>query len=507
MNSNASQSLIAEYIDLLFDKPIVCLIIICFTLGILCALRSMWQVRFTYLKQLELFKDDKDELPKTLQSLSDESARKDALKSWLKRKNPTFNDENHNVINSLDHSPLYMRVYSLYRALVDENGSRQLPQLHDLRELALQDEMSRISAATLRTIISFLLIVGIFGTLFGVHSVIKSWDLYMINEFKVSDLTPALEPSMFAVAGTVLLMWLQGVYSHFLQRYLLELDQITMEELLPRLQPVSNTQNSSTDIDANIKNIAKSMGEMAAVLDKLGGTIDALKSKVEPYQEYSKRLQELKDKTKATADKLSKEQKKQSKQLSDAEKNLEDYKQDELARQKESAETLRSSLDAASKVREAYKQLTAQSTDSLKQLNGNVEMMQRLAETARNIPSYANNIRKYVEDINKTVEHRGNIDTALSIIDSQKDDMERLSKGAYELAEQAAASLNSANEYLTGMTGIDSKYKDALQENDRKLNTTYEQMKTTAKELKESNNTLFELFAKRKNNITKSSAS
>lgn len=506
MNSNASQSLIAEYIDLLFDKPIVCLIIICFTLGILCALRSMWQVRFIYRKQLELFKK---ELPAKLKATKEEKGRMAALQAWLEQNDPskTFKKNNNGKLDSLNYSPLYMRVYSLYRALADDNGARQLPQLHDLRELALQDEMSRFSAATLRTIISFLLIVGIFGTLFGVHSVIESWDLYKPDGLKVSDLTPALEPSMFAVAGTVLLMWLRGVYSHFLQRYLLELDQITMEELLPRLQPESSTQTSSIGIDANIKNIATSMGKMAAELDKLGGTIDALKSKVEPYQEYSQRLQELKNNTEATATKLSKKQNKQSKQLSDAEAIIKTYQQDELARQKESAETLRSYREAASKVREAYKQLTAQSTDSLKQLNGNVEMMQRLAETARNIPRYANNIRKYVEDIDKTVEHRGNIDEAWVIIDRQRITMESLSNEAYELAKQADASLNSANEYLSGMTGIDSKYNDALRANDRKLNTTYEQMKTTAKDLKKSNDELFEVFKNRKNDITKSSAS
>lgn len=163
---------------------------------------------------------------------------------------------------------LDMRLQSLFRGLADDNGARQLPKLHDLHEMTLQDELGKWSPTVMQTIISVLLIVGIFGTLSGVHDAI----LHNKNSQNgdLSLFARALLPSMVAVGCTVVLMWLRGFYLSQLNAFLRTLDTLTMAELIPRMQP-QNSMNKG----------ALSMNQSATVFDekikKLQGTLEALR--------------------------------------------------------------------------------------------------------------------------------------------------------------------------------------------------------------------------------------
>ena len=494
----------ANLITWLFDNLIVVFIALCFTVGLLCSLCSMWRIR-TYKKQLAAFKADQSVKLKNTHS---EDARIDVLLEWLTTHASAPHDTSQNTgeLNSHAYSPLYMRVYSLYRALLDDNGSRQLPQLHDLRELALQDEMSRFSVATLRTIIAFLLIVGIFGTLYGIHDVIEGLKSSYLGDLKIEKLRPALEPSMCAVACTVLLMWMRGFFSYFLQRYLLDLDQITMEELLPRLQPESRTQESHKNFDTHIEGFSESMGKMSSELQSLKQSIHTLKEQVAPYHEFSKRLRLVVDKTTGTAERISESQKEQLMDFAMTKTYIDAGKED-LVRMSAMVDTLHQYTEAAADARSAYEQLTDVSSRSMNLLTTNMQLMSNMAHTALQLPTYVNDIRKYVDDIDKTIQLRINIDTALQAITTQLDSMQQLSTTSYTTVQEAQACLNTAIGHLTEIANINTQYNSSLEKGIEMFNTAYEEVKQDVENLDQANSYLLNVFTMRKKIITSSSKS
>lgn len=487
------------------------IIYICFGTGILCALWSICRICLSFSKELKKF-----ELAEKLAEAKQEETRKTYLRQWLNthgtKKNNSADPKNEGKDkeppppDSHKHSPLYMRVYSLYRALVDDNGARQLPQLHDLRELAMQDEMSRIPVATLRTIISFLLIVGIFGTLYGVHSVIDQWGGNILA-IEVKDLTPALKPSMFAVSFTVLLMWLRGVYSYFLQSYLLKLDQMTMEKLLPRLQPESQTQGSHRTIDANIKSFADNIEEIAKQLSSLKNTLSKLKDKVAPYRAASKSLKQVVEQAKGSASELKRYQLAQNNALKQTEDVIAAAEKERLASLKTNADTIHRYKEAADRTRNSYAQLTDISSRSLAKLRENMQLMSRMAETAHRLPTYAEDIRKYIADLDKTVTLQGNIDVALNSISKHREEMKQMAAEAYKTAQETEQNITVVSGHIVAISGIESQYLNDLQTYEQKLTTTHAKLKEKADHLKEANESLFDALTKRKNTITTTSQS
>lgn len=102
--------------------------------------------------------------------------------------------------------------------------------LQDARELTLQSELSRPCSAAMNTIVAFLLILGILGTLAGVHQVIQDG----IQD--IGRLEPALRPSQWAVGGTCLLLLLRGIYLLCVNRYVTRLDSVSMTSIHPPKQ-------------------------------------------------------------------------------------------------------------------------------------------------------------------------------------------------------------------------------------------------------------------------------
>lgn len=135
----------------------------------------------------------------------------------------------------LDTAPRHL--YNRLRALGVESKPKkstdigEVSGLQDLHELTLQSELSRTCSSGMNTIISFLLILGILGTLTGVHCVIRT------GVKDVSALAPALEPSQWAVGFTVILLMLRGMYLRMVDRYIYRLDKLTMDCLRPALSP------------------------------------------------------------------------------------------------------------------------------------------------------------------------------------------------------------------------------------------------------------------------------
>lgn len=128
-------------------------------------------------------------------------------------------------------------------ALTSASGGK-LPDMSALHEITLQRELGRWDSAGMNTIVSFLLILGILGTLTGVHSVLVK-DVRM--GLDIEKLAPALLPSAIAVGGTVLLIIMRARYSMRVSKYIAALDAFCIKEIIPKLtEDIQHKKDTTT---------------------------------------------------------------------------------------------------------------------------------------------------------------------------------------------------------------------------------------------------------------------
>lgn len=124
-----------------------------------------------------------------------------------------------------------------WRESTDKDKLPILPSLKDLHELALYRETHRNSSTALITSISVLLIAGICGTMLNVHAALEKNPKVVALEKKTDNvlgrLANALEPARRAVSFTIILLFLKGVYSAWVTRYIADLDAYTIKKLMP----------------------------------------------------------------------------------------------------------------------------------------------------------------------------------------------------------------------------------------------------------------------------------
>lgn len=313
-------------------------------------------------------------------------------------------------------SHLKLRLQSLYRALADENGSRELPSLGDLHQLTLRDELSRYAPSWLSTIVSFLLIAGILGTLCGIHSAVEN-NATFTGGLDLKSLTPALEPSMLAVFCTVVLMWLRGIYIAVLNRFLHAFDELTMTELIPSLQPQININIEAADEGRGERNnfgalreaaeqmerLAKELGdsigkqrEIANHISALGKTIKKLKKKLGNTDAWKKVLEE--------DDRCFKET------------------QQQLNKMSSYGLALNKKIDgltfAMSGLREEFSSLTEVSLSTAERLKTDAVFVEELAQKSTGLATYVASLRQCDEKL-------GEITAYADLIDRLADDMEQ----------------------------------------------------------------------------------
>ncbi len=146
------------------------------------------------------------------------------------------------------------RLIVILRSVQKENAVRKLPTFTSLRALSLQQAYAQ-HAPWLRTIISFLLVLGIVGTLVGVHEALETVDLHD-EKTEVGELmrhvSHALWPGMLATFFSVVLMLCRGWYRYRFNRFMKSLDNMTMALFLPSLQIQSH---EGVTIDRLVKEI------------------------------------------------------------------------------------------------------------------------------------------------------------------------------------------------------------------------------------------------------------
>lgn len=106
-----------------------------------------------------------------------------------------------------------------------------VPSLSAMREISLRSELGRSGAAFVGVVVSVLLILGIFATLMGVHSVLKSGS----HSIEFANLATALLPSAIAVALTVALIILRAFYMRAVGALIARIDAACIAMIVPTL--------------------------------------------------------------------------------------------------------------------------------------------------------------------------------------------------------------------------------------------------------------------------------
>lgn len=141
-----------------------------------------------------------------------------------------------------------------------------LPSLNNLRVLAAAAEMSRQPAWILKSIAATLLIVGIMGTLYGVHQALPVEAGVRIDMLQVR---AALLPSAIAVGGTILFTLLRGWYLRDVAEHLGRLDRHTLRFYFPMFR------TGSLD-ESRYQELGKYVADLNSSLDDISRTVDAL---------------------------------------------------------------------------------------------------------------------------------------------------------------------------------------------------------------------------------------
>lgn len=110
-----------------------------------------------------------------------------------------------------------------------------VPSLSAMREISLRSELGRSGAAFVGVVVSILLILGIFATLMGVHSVLNVNKEIVNKEIEFSDLATALLPSAIAVALTVALILLRAFYMRAVESLIARIDTACIAMFVPML--------------------------------------------------------------------------------------------------------------------------------------------------------------------------------------------------------------------------------------------------------------------------------
>lgn len=150
------------------------------------------------------------------------------------------------------------RWAAMLKAVKAENAVRKVPSFTSLRAINLQQSYAS-HAVWLRIVMPMLLVLGIFGTLAGVHSALgmpvqQDHEQQLLMEC----VSEALLPGILATCCTILLMVCRGVYRMKFNRIMRELDNMTLCVFLPSLQIQSH-------LGATIDEFCSQIGKLASL--------------------------------------------------------------------------------------------------------------------------------------------------------------------------------------------------------------------------------------------------
>ena len=174
------------------------------------------------------------------------------------------------TLHFLKSDHLLNRIKALKAALGDRNpemGERaEFPALSDLHAITQYREQSHRDVSSMHMIISILLILGILGTLTGIHEIVEN------EHIALSALREALLPSMYAVFFTVILIIARSLlYSRVFNLYTAELDEYTLSVILPVFRAKNMGGNIIEDHQRWVEDLSKSLDEVGEWVNTLRG--------------------------------------------------------------------------------------------------------------------------------------------------------------------------------------------------------------------------------------------
>lgn len=321
-----------------------------------------------------------------------------------------------------DGDPLDARCHILEEVLADANGACRIPELHDLSEYTIQREFAALPPSLLRIIVSFLLIVGIFGTLVGVEGIIRD------DGIDITTLPRVLQPSMFAVGGTVLLLWARGFYDYAFRKYLKYLNSFTMEKLLPALPRhfsgianeggLGQLQAQNRDFQSEMSKFKESVRALESVCVKLNQEKELLSGKIEKLGAVATGIT-------AMTTRLG-----ENEQL---QREISEQHREPLAQIPEMVEDVGAKLSML----EQLKEVTEHIAKVFPQLAGNVEgageYVKDVMDVAKEISAFTGEMHGYSEMLRQMCEMRENIVTASESLEKQ---IEVLTESDQSISEQ-----------------------------------------------------------------------
>lgn len=352
------------------------------------------------------------------------------------------------------HLHLAKRVDTMLLSLEnDPTKAKELPELHDLHELTLQDELGYTGSATLRTVISFLLILGILGTLTGVHGVVSdsSSEVDLISR-----MAGALLPSMVAVGSTVVLMLLRGVYSAKVDAFLEQLDFYTMTVLSPRLQPASDTQRSKNEITKAINQFSEDGIKVKAASDELKENTGRLAEQLKEFSAEMSRIEKLVQEAESLELNVLSGVQGDDKLLVQRLQLLEQGTQDLLVSNEKMTKEVETLQDMGQQATARYDDLTNTLSLAGARLNAGLDMVNSMAASSAEwkrygeiIRGYEANVRALFADMDSVRQVYQKIEAAVPLVQSCKDQAAAVSTEVFQSAEVMKLSSDTVNGYVT----------------------------------------------------------
>ncbi len=420
-------------------------------------------------------------------------ARRKALEEWLKKEQGN-SEEVKGEVRVGQGRHLLLRMKTIFES-INRTEAQMVPSLHDLHTLTLQDEMSRYSSMLLRTITSFLLIVGICGTLLGVHDVVGG-----IEQLSPGSLRPALEPSMLAVGCTVVLMWLRGWYVARLDNYLEKLDLFTMTEVIPLMQPVSGMGGKTMDLSQQINKLNLRIDSVQLMAQSMQELSQSVKNSAEKVHDISNRIQAAYESTIGSFEGLLQHLAKSEKRMQvigskiqEGEDLSSEFSQSitDLSRQNE---TLK---EACKKAHSQYGELSSHLASISDEVLGTSEMIQLLEQNAKLLSEMGNNITGYEQVLRSVNEGKVAVERVMSSMADLSRKIEGSANAAYNSLEEARKAQQASADIAEKLETHNADFKDHIEKGEQDVQYTVNQMKQQLGGLINASECLHEKFQQR----------
>lgn len=382
---------------------------------------------------------------------------------------------------------LQLRLETIKDA-VEATGAKVMPSLHDMHSLSVQDEMSRFSSCWLRTVTSFLLIMGILGTLTGVHKVVSSGTLLNTGDLEESlrALGDALQPSMFAVFFTIVLMWFRGWYVACLDGYLEKLDLFTMTELIPFMQPVSNIQSKTTDLRSNLDELEKKVDELESLNKNMGDLKEHMYQYVQKAEADTLIIAQMKGKLEEVYKHLSEIKQKECERERDV-KLLAQSGENEYSYFKAGVDTMSSYVNSVNErcaaVSEQYSLLVDNIETVVRDVQSGRETVEVMEEKAHNMNEMGKLVSEYDMMLHSMSDKMTHVNDAFEKVQKLKDKVVVSENLVNDSSIQAANMLKASSKIVQGISESNTDFRVAVDDGTRNVMSAIGELEDKLSEL------------------------